>query len=615
MRFRHRLTAVSVALLALATVASGLYAARLLERAHIAELRDALAREGKLIMTADGLGVNWTDFPTAEPSDRFGRLAAELKQVTGARITLIRSDGVVLGDSDADARSMDNHADRPEVVAARREGIGYAIRHSDTVDADMLYVAVAVPAGDTWNAAIRGDTTAVAAPVGFVRLSLPLGSVAESVRALWFGLAAGFAVSFLVAAFVMWRVAGGLTRPLERIARAAERMAAMDFSGRLRFRRDDEIGKVARTLDAMADRLERQIGLAREEQARLNSVLSAMAGGVALVGPDGRLSLVNPSAERMLGLSPREWEGRSFEELRRASTELVRLVRTCLERREPIREEIRLFVQQERIVEVQLVPLEGAGDVLLFLYDMTAVRRLEQIRSEFVANVSHELKTPIAAVKGFAETLLSGAIDDREAVRAFLKIIFDESDRLNRLIGDLLELSKIESRQIELRFSPVHLAPFVRETVDLIRAAAEAKRIELEVDIPEDIYLEADEDRLRQILLNLLSNGIQYTPEGGKVSVRAEWAESREGGGENGEEPSRVRIAVEDTGIGIPKQDLPRIFERFYRVDKARSRASGGTGLGLSIVRHLVEAHGGTISVESELGVGSTFTLELPVLQ
>ena len=246
----------------------------------------------------------------------------------------------------------------------------------------------------------------------------------------------------------------------------------------------------------------------------------------------------------------------------------------------------------------------GYRGMLFLLQDVTAIRRLESMRSEFVANVSHELKTPVAAVKGFAETLLSGGVQDKETERSFLKIIYDEGDRLNRLIGDILELSKIESKRAPLQCSPVHVHSFFEMVLGTLSKVAEKKQIRLEMHVPEELYIEADEDKMKQIFINLLSNGINYTPDGGRVKLQVTM--------DNDDE---VIFAVSDTGIGIPKKDLPRIFERFYRVDKGRSRNSGGTGLGLSIVKHLVELHHGKLSVESELGMGTTFRVILPFIQ
>jgi two-component system, OmpR family, phosphate regulon sensor histidine kinase PhoR len=323
--------------------------------------------------------------------------------------------------------------------------------------------------------------------------------------------------------------------------------------------------------------------------------------------------LLNRSAEEILGFSAQELLGKRFDQAKQ-QYEFTQLIQECIESREHIRDEVVFYFPSERILEINLNPISQSGQdwsgLLIVLHDITAVRRLERIRSEFVANVSHELKTPIAAVKGFAETLLAGALNDKETARSFLQIIFDESERLNRLIGDLLELSKIESKRIPLQFSPIHLESFVTNCLNVLDVQAKAKDIKLSMNVPGDLFMEADEDRLRQIVINLLSNGISYTPEGGQVSINVQHVPS-----ENGlAEADQVRFTISDTGIGIPKKDIPRIFERFYRVDKARSRVSGGTGLGLSIVKHLIDLHKGSIRVESEVGVGSTFRIDMPLI-
>jgi two-component system phosphate regulon sensor histidine kinase PhoR len=320
---------------------------------------------------------------------------------------------------------------------------------------------------------------------------------------------------------------------------------------------------------------------------------------------------VNRAAEQIAGFSASGLMHKRVFELEPLQY-LYPLIERCMEEHVRIRDEIALYLPEERIVEVNLIPIVPVngvgGGTLIILHDTTSIRRLERIRSEFVANVSHELKTPIASVKGFAETLLAGAIDEPETAKTFLQIIYDESERINRLIGDLLELSKIESRLVPLRLAPVDLHELIGKTVEAMGNQAENKQIALSMAVDRDLYIEADEDRLRQIIINLLSNGISYTPEGGKVSVKAYPVG-------DGQEEEKMRIVVSDTGIGIPKEDLTRIFERFYKVDKARSRSSGGTGLGLSIVKHLVDLHGGTIHVDSVVGIETSFTIELPVLQ
>ncbi|MDQ1233376.1 signal transduction histidine kinase [Paenibacillus sp. SORGH_AS306] len=321
--------------------------------------------------------------------------------------------------------------------------------------------------------------------------------------------------------------------------------------------------------------------------------------------------MVNRFAEEVLGVSSKRLTGKSYHELKR-HYELTKLLGEGLRRKERIHDEQTLYDPEPRLIQIDGVPMFEDDDtyrgMLFLIQDISNIRRLEKMRSEFVANVSHELKTPIAAVKGFAETLLGGGVQDEQTSRAFLQIIYDESERLNRLIGDILELSKIESKRSPLNFSPIHLQPFFDTIREMLNSSAAKKNITVDMNVPEEMFMEADEDRLRQIFVNLISNAVNYTQDGGKVRLTVE-----EKGSENGEE--RILFHVRDTGMGIPKKDLPRIFERFYRVDKARSRSSGGTGLGLSIVKHLVDLHRGTVTVESEVNIGTTFTVNLPLLQ
>ena len=420
----------------------------------------------------------------------------------------------------------------------------------------------------------------------------------------------------MAAALISYRVASGLTRPLEQITRVSKRIKNLDYQARVTVKSSDEIGELGHAINAMADSLQVQMARIHQNESQLASVLDNMINGIIMIDQTGRIGLINRYAEELLGFSARELVGRHYGEAKQ-QYELSQIIKDGLERKEHLREEITFYFPEERLLDLNLVPIiedrEVFGGILLVLQDVTAIRRLERMRSEFVANVSHELKTPITAVKGFAETLLGGAVNDPETARSFLQIIFDESDRLNRLIGDILELSKIESRRVPLQFSPIELSTFINKTIELMGSEALRKNIRISVKVEPDIYVEADEDRLRQIIMNLLANGISYTPEGGQVSIHAEPVSSKGIGDRMNYD--HIRIHISDTGIGIPKKDLPRIFERFYRVDKARSRSSGGTGLGLSIVKHLVELHRGSISVDSKVGNGSTFTIELPVIQ
>ncbi|MEF3303799.1 two-component system histidine kinase PnpS [Paenibacillus sp. GYB003] len=593
-KFRTRLAVLFIVLIGCSVLCAGLFVAVMLERSHLAALQESMKREIQIILATVPDSVN--QFKSRNGAF-FAEQAVYLKQSAGARVTYIAADGTVFGDSDLDPRGMDNHADRQEVREAMESGTGYSKRHSDSTGGNMLYVAMAVRDGSD--------------VVGYLRLSMGLGEIEKTIRHLWLGLLGGLLVVFCIAGLISFRVAHQLTRPIDKITRVARQITKMNYKSRVYLRNRDEIGQLGQAINTMADSLQQQMHRILENESRLSGVLDNMVSGVVMIDGDERIVLMNRSAEDILGYDSADSIGKRYDGAKQPY-ELIQLIKHCIESGERIRDEINLYFPDERIVEVNLVPMKAVEDewlgLVIVLHDITAIRRLEKMRSEFVANVSHELKTPVAAVKGFAETLLAGAMNDPEIAKSFLQIIYDESERLNRLIGDILELSKVESKRVPLQFSPVHLSSFVGKTLDMMRSAASKKEIGLEMQVDPELYIEADEDRLRQIFINLLSNGINYTPEGGKVKVQVEEV-AVEG------EIEKIRIAISDTGIGIPKKDLPRIFERFYRVDKARSRSSGGTGLGLSIVKHLVELHKGTIRVESDIGLGSTFILELPVIQ
>ncbi|MWC28583.1 two-component system histidine kinase PnpS [Paenibacillus sp. MMS18-CY102] len=603
--FRTRLTLIMIALIGLSVLASGLIMAQTFKRNHIHALEESMVREIHIIAS----NTQWAsdNVELGSQYSYYTEIAKSLKKDAGSRVTFIRADGVVLGDSDHDPHGMDNHLQRVEVQQALHEGVGRGIRLSDTVNQNMLYVAVPITKGNHQY---------------FIRLAMSLQDVEQSVRDLWTALIIWLLVLFVVAALVSYRIALGMTRPLEQITKVAKRIQRMDYLARVEVKKNDEIGDLGYAINAMADSLQVQMERIRQNESQLESVLDNMINGIIMIDRSGHIVLLSRRAEEILGISAREMVGRHYTEARQQH-ELSQLISEAFDKQAYIHEEMTFYYPEERLLELNIVPMLQDNDdfvgVLLVLQDVSAIRRLERMRSEFVANVSHELKTPVAAVKGFAETLLGGAVNDEETARSFLQIIYDESERLNRLIGDILELSKIESRRVPLMLSPVEMDYFAAKTVQLMEAEATRKGITLELKADGEIYVEADEDRLRQIMMNLLSNGINYTPEGGKVTVTVEpvWPASTGVSlltDEGRDDYDRIRITIKDTGIGIPKKDLPRIFERFYRVDKARSRSSGGTGLGLSIVKHLVEMHNGSIAVESEVGVGTKFIIELPVL-
>jgi two-component system phosphate regulon sensor histidine kinase PhoR len=507
---------------------------------------------------------------------------------SGARVTVVAADGRVLADTDEDPAQMENHAHRPEIRQALASGEGRAVRYSTTVQRDLLYLALRreTPSGD---------------PVVF-RFAHPLAQIdqalAEDRRRLWLPSI----VILLIAGGASLLVSRAFSRRVERLKQFSRRVADGDFRALPVEKEGDELAELARALNETAARLDETIRTLRDEQSRSAAILHSMVEGVAVIGADGRLTFCNEAFCRALGAKEANCEGRSVIEVLRQA-DLLSMVRKSQEGEETVAGEVEFGAPQVRSFSVTATPIptEGGRRVVLVLHDISELRRLERVRRDFVANVSHELKTPLTAIQGFAETLLGGALEDAQNSRRFLQIIRDHATRLGRLTDDLLRLSQIEAGKLGLELSPVPLSGVIEPCLETTRLKAAAKNLTLTVECPPEIpRVLADARRLQEVLQNLLDNAVQYTPAGGSITVRA------------GVEGKRVRLSVTDTGIGIPSGEQARIFERFYRVDAARSRAVGGTGLGLSIAKHLVEAQGGRIEVESQVGRGSTFTIFLP---
>jgi two-component system phosphate regulon sensor histidine kinase PhoR len=609
-RFSTRLSFMFILLIGLSLVSAGLLVIRVVENSHLKAAEDAMERELRLLVRelatpADDDSDAGSGVGSAGGLARYERFAADTDRLLGARVTIIGSDGTVLADSRLSPGEMDNHAGREEIREASADGIGFSLRQSESLDRKLLYAAMPIAAGESGE------------PAAYVRIAFGMDMLEQTKDRLRRLVALWLLAFMLIAGLISYRIAKGLSRPLERAVRVARKIARQQLDARLPEGGKDEFAQLSRAINVMADSLQSQMEAARAGGKRLASVLDKMISGVMLIDSSGTIQLANRKAEDMLGFSARELVGRTFGDVRGLSEfppELTALVRICLERREPLLEELTFHYPEERIIETSLVPIglqEENDGIVIVLHDITEIRHLERVRSQFVANVSHELRTPVAAIRGYAETLKAGAMNDAEIADSFLQIIIDESRRLGRLIEDILDLSNIESKQVALHFAPVDLRPFIGKMIGTVQPAADKNRLRLTWQVEDHLHIEADEDKLGQIVINLLSNAIAYTPEGGSVYVTAR---AVPGGSETGDD-ERVRIEVRDTGIGIPRKDLPRIFERFYRVDKARSRGSGGTGLGLSIVKHLVELHHGSITVESKPGAGSVFIVELPVIQ
>ncbi len=506
---------------------------------------------------------------------------------SGARVTVIASDGRVLSDSDENAAHMENHAGRPEIRSALASGTGNAVRFSTTVHRDLLYLAV------------RLERPGL--PAAVLRFAMPLQQVDAALgnirRRLW--LASG--TILLLAGAVSLFFSRAFSRRVDRLKQFSHRVAQGDFRALPVGHSGDELAELAATLNETARNLDQSIGALTEERNRSAAILRSMAEAVALIDAGERIVFYNDALRSAFGLTAGDFQGRPFSDVMR-HPEVAAAVRAALSGQDR-RIEVTVALAQRQTFELTAIPVYHAGTIaaLLVLHDITELRRLERIRRDFVANVSHEFRTPLTAIQGFAETLLSGALEDEQNSRRFLQIIRDHAARLARLTEDLLRLAQIDAGRLEIEEQPVAIADVVETCVETSRLRLEQQRLKLSVDVPESLPpVTGDPRHLRDVLQNLLDNAIQYTEPGGEIRINAV---SRN---------DEVWLAVADTGIGIPEADQQRIFERFYRVDQARSRAAGGTGLGLAIARHLVELHGGRIDVESQLGRGSTFRVRLP---
>jgi two-component system, OmpR family, phosphate regulon sensor histidine kinase PhoR len=588
-RIAVKLTLTLVGFTALTILVAGIYLGRALEGFAVEALEARLATAGRLLVD-DGRRLL---APNTKPEDVHA-FAVRVARPTQARVTLIGADGRVLGDSDVPVDELprvENHAGRPEVRMALAGRLGRDLRQSATVSVPLLYVAIPVTDG--------GRVT------GVLRLALPLSAITASYAAIRGVLLAGGLVALVVATGLGIFIAGRVTRPVVEMQAIARQMSEGQFGVRAPTRSVDEIGALGRALNVMTARLREKIHDLEQEQAKATAILDGMIEGVIAVDEREAIILTNERARAMFGLTGVRAEGRPFLEVIRNADlhEIFRQGRATAGG--VVRREVRLAHPVVRTLEAHAVPLRlgavGRG-VVIVLHDVTALRRLEQVRTEFVANVSHELRTPLTAIQGYLETLLGGALEERENARRFLEIAFRHTERLGRLLNDLTDLSNIELGKVTLRRQATPVEDVVESTLAIIQPRAEAGRVTLSTGLPSDLpAVHADHDRLAQILINLVDNAVKYTPPEGQVRVSARVAH-----------PGMVELEVTDTGIGIPRVDLPRITERFYRVDKARSRELGGTGLGLAIVKHLVIAHGGELSVESEQGRGTTVRFTLP---
>jgi len=519
-------------------------------------------------------------------------LAKFMGDKTSTRFTVVLPDGTVVGDSEENPEQMEKHDTRPEIAVALNGKTGSAIRYSNTLQIDLLYVA----------SPIYSDNQLLA----IVRAAVPVTSIDETLDDVFIRIALGGFIVALLAAMVSLYVSRRISRPLEELKAGAEHFASGDFSHILPAPETEEVKGLSDAMNQMASQLDDRIKTIDRQRNEQQAVLASMTEGVLAIDTSEKIISINKAAERLFRIESKNIIGKNVLEVVR-NADLLKLIDNALKATQTIESEITLDTNGERYLQAHGTPLRDSRDqrigVLIVLNDLTRIRRLESMRKDFVANVSHELKTPITSIIGFVETLKEGAVEHPEDARKFLDIIARQSDRLNAIVDDILSLSRIEegSDKGEILFEERNINNVVKSAIQACELKASEKSIKIDIDCRADITHPINGQLIEQAIVNLIDNAVKYSDNGNPILVFCD------------RKDHEIIIGVRDNGTGIKREHLPRLFERFYRVDKARSRKIGGTGLGLAIVKHIALAHNGTVSVESTLGQGSTFTIHLPV--
>ena len=584
-----RILIVYVAITLLLLVSLEFYLSGAIKTDYIQKLKSGLVTQARLI--ADQMPVT-----VIGDLDNFCR---RFKEETGARVTIVDGAGKVLGDSDESSTRMENHLNRPEIKEADIGNVGSSIRYSTTLKRNLFYLAMAIDKDDDRK---------------FLRLSMPLHDIETSINNIRLRIiVSSIAVLLCISIFGLVQ-ARGITKSIEEINSFSKEIAAGNFRRRIFLKEKGELGELGKNVANMAQELHERLRQSEEEKRKVEAILRNMSDGLVLTDTKGKIMLSNDAMSRLFGGSS-GFEGILLVEALRMA-EFSDMVGQVVASKEKISRELEVTYPKDLYLMVTASPFyahrsdgELSGIVLTF-HDITRLKKLEEIRKDFVANVSHEIKTPITAIKGFAETLIEGALDDKENALKFLLTIKQNSERINSLVDDLLTLSRVELGDIKIQKDTVNLDDIIDTVFTILKEKANRKNLYLRKEVPSETgELRADKDRLIQLLLNLVDNGIKFTEKGGvTVMVKSEKIK-RHGEAED----DFVIISVADTGMGIPSKHLARIGERFYRVDRARSRELGGTGLGLAIVKHLVKAHEWEMKIESTEGQGTIVNIHCPI--
>jgi len=575
-----RITLAYTALIILVLGVVSFYHFTFVRSSNLTNLETRLEHEARLVATASA-----PYFSAPQDGGALLALTERLGENIQARVTLIAPDGTVLADNREDPASMANQGVQPEVERALDAGVGINTRRGGAASEEFIYVAVPVIAGDTVQ--------------GIARVAAPAAQVQASVNRSLAVIALIGIAGTVLAVLIGYIGAARTTRSIAALTEGARQLAAGELDYRVNAQASDETQELAQAFNRMAVSLRDLVRDLSLERGKLTAVLNTMADGVVVIDGSGSIVLVNHAAEQILNLEGEDVLNRRFTEIIRDHY-LQQLVARCTERHEVQHGEVEI-PQWRRYLSVITTPLAEHGDasVLLTMHDLTRIRQVETTRKEFVSNVSHELRGPLAAVKILAESLAGGALKEKKRAKDFLRRINGEIDRMTLMVNELMELSRLESEQSGLQLAPLDLHPFIAELHEEHQERTEKRKIAFDVALPADLpCVRGDEEKLRQVFDNLLSNAVKFTPKDGRISLSAQ------------QENGNVCLRVADTGVGIPRKDLPHVFERFYKVD--RSRHSKGFGLGLAIVKHIVQAHGGAIHAESAEGQGTTFTVVLP---
>ncbi len=509
-----------------------------------------------------------------------------ISRISQSRVTLVDAKGIVFADSEKEIAGLENHLYRPEIQSARLRGKGKSVRYSSTLGVDMLYVAVVIQDGKKVN--------------GYVRLARPLHDVQSAVeqvyQSIFLAMMIGAMVSLLVALFFAWR----LSTPIRMMEEFTQRLRHGLPVGALRMQTSDETRTLADNINYLVEELQDKIRLANEEKGKLMTALTSINEGVLILNREERIEFLSPSLAGILSGQYGDFLGKTLLEAFR-NVELEKVYQGFKNTKSGLSREIALGGADPVIMRVSLSEVQGLPDeekTMIVFHDVTRLKKLERIRTDFVANVTHEIRTPLTAVIGYLETLQAGALENPEDAKRFIDIMLKQARRLNRLVEDLMTISRIELGEVLLHIEGLSLSEVMENVISLLDARAAAKKIKIQNRLQQNLpQIKADRDRLIQVLVNVLDNAVKFTPDGGLITLDAE------------EKAENVVLTISDTGIGIPREEIQRLGERFYRVDKTRSRELGGTGLGLSIVKHLMIAHGGKMEIESQMGKGTKVLL------